>query len=52
MTWTGHGHHIPGTPLIPNDPARPDVAKCGGPGVCYFCDEEIAERKAELEENT
>jgi len=47
MVWTGHGHHIPGTTLIPDDPQRPAVVDCGGPGSCYFCDEEIAERKAE-----
>ena len=48
MTWTGHGHHIPGTPLIQNDPARPDVFhNCGGVDGCYFCSQEAEEYREE-----
>lgn len=47
MVWTGHGHHIPGTVLLPPE-TRPDRVGCAGPGGCVFCDDEIEERKAEL----
>lgn len=50
MVWTGHGHHIPDTPMIKDDPARPDVHDCGGVGACYFCSEEADEYKREQEE--
>lgn len=37
MTYTRHGHHIPGTPL--DD--EPDVRmRCGGIGVCKDCSAE------------
>jgi len=47
MVWTGHGHRIPETPMIKDDPNRPDVVDCGGVGECYFCSEEADEYKAE-----
>lgn len=39
MTYTKHGHHIPGTQAT----TRPSqVARCGGPGLCKDCSAEVA----------
>ena len=35
MTYTSHGHHIPGSPVDPGD--APPSARCGGPGLCGVC---------------
>lgn len=35
MTYTSHGHHIPGSPKDPGD--APPAARCGGPGLCGVC---------------
>ena len=35
MTYTSHGHHIPGSPNDPGD--APPAARCGGPGLCGVC---------------
>ena len=35
MTYTSHGHHIPGSPTDPGD--APPSARCGGPGLCGVC---------------
>ena len=44
--WTRHGHVIPG--LTVEGPGRPNVARCGGPGLCPVCgvDAERARTKA------
>lgn len=38
MTFTTHGHHIKGTILSVT--ARPNIARCGGPGLCDICSTE------------
>lgn len=38
MTFTSHGHHIPGTILAVRP--RPSVSRCGGPGLCQVCSAE------------
>jgi len=54
MTYTSHGHHIPGSPTDPGD-ALPK-ARCGGPGLCGVCTSQSdlwrqeAERLGVLEE--
>lgn len=35
MTYTSHGHHIPGSPVDAGD--APPKARCGGPGLCGVC---------------
>lgn len=35
MTYTSHGHHIPGSTTDPGD--APPKARCGGPGLCGVC---------------
>lgn len=35
MTYTSHGHHIPGSPVDPLDP--PPKKQCGGVGLCGLC---------------
>ena len=35
MTFTSHGHHIPGSPVDSGD--APPSARCGGPGLCGVC---------------
>lgn len=40
MTYTTHGHHIPGSPKK-ETPAK-QVARCGGPGVCDQCSKDAA----------
>ena len=35
--YTTHGHQIEGTP---EEGHRPDVARCGGPGLCQTCSKE------------
>lgn len=36
MSYTSHGHHIPG--INDDEPLRkPDAVECGGPGACIFC---------------
>lgn len=39
MTYTGHYHHIPGSPEDPL-PFGVKVARCGGPGLCALCSNE------------
>jgi hypothetical protein len=41
VTYTRHGHHIPGTPVVAID-QRPSVARCGGPGLCSQCSRDVA----------
>jgi hypothetical protein len=36
--YTSHGHHIKGTIL--GDETPPQVARCGGPGLCRQCSTE------------
>lgn len=38
MTFTSHGHYIPGTPVT-NDPPE-NRARCGGVKICRKCNEE------------
>lgn len=38
MTFTGHGHHIPGT--VKGDRSRVRIHKCGGIGICNQCTKE------------
>lgn len=41
MVWTKHGHQIVGT--IAEDPKdKPKTARCGGPGHCDECDNDVA----------
>lgn len=40
MSWTAHGHHIPGTIMYDDRPEQ--VARCGGPGMCGPCTREVA----------
>lgn len=40
MTYTTHGHHIPGT--IKGDELAPSVTRCGGPGMCDQCNREVS----------
>lgn len=40
MTYTSHGHHIPGSPEDEGD--APPEARCGGPGLCALCSEQSA----------
>lgn len=35
MTYTSHGHHIPGSPVDSGD--APPKARCGGPRLCGVC---------------
>jgi hypothetical protein len=35
MTYTSHGHHIDGSPMDSGD--APQMARCGGPGLCGLC---------------
>lgn len=37
--FTKHGHHIPGTVLGEERPEK--VIRCGGPGLCKECSEEV-----------
>lgn len=41
MTWTSHGHHMPGTRTGRSRPIG--VATCGGPKVCEQCKAETVE---------
>ena len=41
MAYTSHGHQIPGTPVEDNGALR-ERARCGGPGFCDVCSNEIA----------
>lgn len=36
MSWTRHGHHIPGTPMS-DEGDRPMIARCGGVRLCKAC---------------
>lgn len=38
MAYTAHGHHISGTP---QNEERRSVARCGGPGLCKECNQEV-----------
>lgn len=40
MAFTRHGHHIPSTPMDHSDMPKM-VARCGGPGLCYECQEDM-----------
>jgi hypothetical protein len=40
MTWTRHGHHIPGT--IMAEPRPASVARCGSIGLCDGCSKDAA----------
>lgn len=41
MTWTRHGHHIPGS-TTQDELALSSRARCGGPHLCKQCDEDFA----------
>lgn len=43
MTYTKHGHHIPGSPGETQRPA--EVARCGGPSLCSKCSKEATDWK-------
>lgn len=48
MTYTSHGHYIPGTQVSALPPRQ--VARCGGPGMCVVCSREAAgEKVAEVD---
>ncbi len=40
MTYTSHGHHIPGTQTS-DDTGPPSVHRCGGPELCLVCKDEV-----------
>lgn len=40
MAYTKHGHHIPNSPM--GYPKPRVVARCGGPGVCQSCSNEVS----------
>lgn len=40
MSWTRHGHYIPGTPMSDDD--RPPICRCGGIGLCKACNMDAA----------
>lgn len=42
MTYTNHGHHIPGSPED-SLPFGMKTARCGGPGLCALCSKESTE---------
>lgn len=42
MTFTRHGHDIPGSPWS-GDVHRPPIARCGGIPICPFCKADAAE---------
>lgn len=46
MTYTSHGHHIPGSPTN-DEVSQPKVARCGGPSLCKLCQREAAQWRAE-----
>lgn len=39
--WTRHGHEIPGVTVAGAD--RPPIARCGGPGLCRKCAEDVTQ---------
>ncbi len=43
MTWTRHGHQIPGSPSPLEGEERPPVARCGGPRLCAVCEQDSGE---------
>lgn len=45
MTFTSHGHQIPGTTTEPR-PASMLVARCGGPSFCKQCGVEVNRHSA------
>jgi hypothetical protein len=49
MSYTSHGHHIPGTPKHTKPPL---IAKCGGAMACAHCAKETAAKLIELVEST
>ena len=40
MSWTRHGHYIPGTTM--SDVDRPPICRCGGVGLCKACNMDAA----------
>ena len=40
MSWTRHGHYIPGTTM--SDVDRPPICRCGGIGLCKACNMDAA----------
>lgn len=40
MSWTRHGHYIPGTHMSDDD--RPPICRCGGIGLCKACNMDAA----------
>lgn len=47
MTYTSHGHHIPGSPKESGDLLP--KARCGGPGLCGLCSSQSATWQQEAE---
>lgn len=41
MTYTSHGHLIPGSPVDAESPEK--IFRCGGPGLCAVCTRESGE---------
>jgi len=39
MSYTSHGHHIPGT--IKGEGYHGEIARCGGPSICQRCKREV-----------
>jgi hypothetical protein len=48
MTYTGHGHWIPGTAVIPLEQQPKSRAECGGPGACRYCALDSAKELARI----
>jgi hypothetical protein len=47
MTYTSHGHYIPGSPEDPQDP--PPQKNCGGVGLCGLCSSQAIVWRKEAE---
>ena len=41
MSYTSHGHHIPGSTELDPEDAPSERARCGGPGTCTTCTSEV-----------
>lgn len=49
MTYTKHGHHIPGTVKGPVGEDKPPTTRCGGPRLCGDCALEVVQAQTNIE---
>lgn len=47
MTYTSHGHHIPGTTRN-DEQGQVPRARCGGPAICTVCQKDSAQHLAKI----